>query len=179
MPVVTELIDPRDFNIVNHYADIIQIGAGNMQNYKLLDEVGKAQKPVILKRGLSAKIEEWLLAAERLLLRGNNKVILCESGIRTFETATRNTLDLSAVPLLKRLTHLPVIVDPGYGVSKWELIIPIARAVIAAGADGLMLEIHPNPEEALSNGVQSLTPEVFKQLMNEIKPIAKAIGREV
>ena len=179
MPVVTEVMDPRDLHTVVEYADIIQIGARNMQNYSLLGEVGYIQKPVLLKRGLCARIEEWLLAAEYIILKGNQDVILCERGIRTFETATRNTVDLSAVPLLKQLTHLPVIVDPSHGVGRSNLVIPMARAAIAAGADGLLIEVHPNPEEALSDGDQSLRPDDFKRLMNEIKSIAKAVGREI
>jgi 3-deoxy-7-phosphoheptulonate synthase len=179
MPVVTEVMDPRDLHTVVEYADIIQIGARNMQNYSLLGEVGYIQKPVLLKRGLCARIEEWLLAAEYIILQGNQDVILCERGIRTFETATRNTVDLSAVPLLKQLTHLPVIVDPSHGVGRSNLVIPMARAAIAAGTDGLLIEVHPNPEEALSDGDQSLRPDDFKRLMNEIKSIAKAVGREM
>jgi 3-deoxy-7-phosphoheptulonate synthase len=179
MPVVTEVMDPRDLHTVVEYADIIQIGARNMQNYSLLDEVGYIQKPVLLKRGLCARIEEWLLAAEYIILQGNQDVILCERGIRTFETATRNTVDLSAVPLLKQLTHLPVIVDPSHGVGRSNLVIPMARAAIAAGTDGLLIEVHPNPEEALSDGDQSLRPDDFKRLMSEIKSIAKAVGREI
>jgi 3-deoxy-7-phosphoheptulonate synthase len=179
LPVVTELMDPRDIDLVLQYADVIQIGARNMQNFRLLLEVGEADKPVLLKRGLSATIKEWLMAAEYIMSKGNHQVILCERGIRTFETATRNTLDLSAVPLLKQLTHLPVVVDPSHGVGKWDLVIPMARAAVAAGADGLLVEVHPNPEEALSDGEQSLKPDAFRQMMEEIKPIAKAVGRSV
>ncbi len=179
LPVVTELMDPRDIDLVLQYADVIQIGARNMQNFRLLLEVGEADKPVLLKRGLSATIKEWLMAAEYIMSKGNHQVILCERGIRTFETATRNTLDLSAVPLLKQLTHLPVVVDPSHGVGKWDLVIPMARAAVAAGADGLLVEVHPNPEEALSDGEQSLKPDAFKQMMEEIKPIAEAVGRSV
>lgn len=179
LPVVTELMDPRDVNVVKKYADIIQIGARNMQNFRLLLEVGKCKKPVLLKRGLSATIKEWLMAAEYIMSKGNQKVILCERGIRTFETATRNTLDLSAVPVLKQLTHLPVIVDPSHGVGKWSLVAPLAKAAIAVGADGLMIEVHTNPEEAMSDGEQSLRPSDFKKLIDELRPIAKAIGREI
>ncbi len=179
LPVVTELMDPRDIAIVDKYADVIQIGARNMQNFRLLLEVGEIKKPVLLKRGLSATIKEWLMAAEYIMSRGNLDVILCERGIRTFETSTRNTLDLSAVPVLKHLTHLPVIVDPSHGVGKWGLVIPMARAAIAAGADGLVIEVHTNPEEALSDGEQSLKPDIFKQLMDEVSLVAKAVGREV
>ncbi len=179
LPVVTELMDPRDIDVVLKYADVIQIGARNMQNFRLLQEVGSHDKPILLKRGLSATIKDLLMAAEYILSRGNNKVILCERGIRTFETATRNTLDLNAVPVLKKLTHLPVIVDPSHGVGKWDLVAPMAKASIAAGADGLMIEVHSNPEEALSDGEQSLKPNKFKILMKELKVIAKAIGREL
>jgi 3-deoxy-7-phosphoheptulonate synthase len=179
LPIVTELMDPRDMEVIQKYADIIQIGARNMQNFKLLLEVGLSRKPVVLKRGLSATIKEWLMAAEYILSNGNHNVILCERGIRTFETATRNTLDLSAVPVLKQQTHLPVIVDPSHGVGKWELVAPMARAAIAAGADGLMLEVHTKPEEAFSDGEQSIRPDVFRKLMSELKVIAKAVGREI
>lgn len=179
LPVVTELMDPRDIDVVLKYADVIQIGARNMQNFRLLQEVGSHDKPILLKRGLSATIKDLLMAAEYILSRGNNKVILCERGIRTFETATRNTLDLSAVPVLKKLTHLPVIVDPSHGVGKWDLVAPMAKASIAAGADGLMIEVHSNPEDSLSDGEQSLKPNKFKILMKELKVIAKAIGREL
>jgi len=179
LPVVTELMDPRDIDVVIKYTDIIQIGARNMQNFRLLTEVGSYNKPVLLKRGLSATIKELLMAAEYIMSKGNNSVILCERGIRTFETATRNTLDLSAVPLLKGLTHLPVVVDPSHGVGKWDLVAPMARASIAAGADGLLIEVHTNPEEALSDGEQSLKPKAFKNLMEELRAIARAIGREI
>jgi len=179
LPVVTELMDPRDMNVISKYADIIQIGARNMQNFRLLLEVGTSRKPVLLKRGLSATIKEWLMAAEYIMSRGNQNVILCERGIRTFETATRNTLDLSAVPVLKKLTHLPVFVDPSHGVGKWDLVAPMSKAAVAAGADGLVIEVHTKPEEALSDGEQSLKPDDFKRLMQELKPIAAAVGREI
>ena len=179
LPVVTELMDPRDIDVILKYADVIQIGTRNMQNFRLLQEVGECNKPVLLKRGLAATIKDLLMAAEYILSRGNNKVILCERGIRTFETATRNTLDLSAIPVLKKLTHLPVIVDPSHGVGKWDLVAPMAKASIAAGADGLMIEVHTNPEEALSDGEQSLKPAKFKTLMKELKTIAKVVGREI
>ena len=179
LPVVTELMDPRDLEVMVKYADIIQIGARNMQNFRLLLEVGSVQKPVLLKRGLSATIKEWLMSAEYIMSRGNHQVILCERGIRTFETATRNTLDLSAVPLLKQLTHLPVVVDPSHGVGKWDLVAPMAKAAVAAGADGLLIEVHTNPEEAMSDGEQSLKPDAFMKLMQELKPIAAAVGREI
>ncbi|MBM4140907.1 MAG: 3-deoxy-7-phosphoheptulonate synthase [Nitrospira sp.] len=179
LPVVSELMDPREIEVILKYSDIVQIGARNMQNFKLLLEVGTCNKPVLLKRGLSATIKEWLMAAEYIMSKGNQNVILCERGIRTFETATRNTLDLSAVPILKQLTHLPVIVDPSHGVGKWDLVAPMSRAAIAAGADGLMIEVHTNPEEAMSDGEQSLKPSAFKKLMEELKPIAVAVGREI
>jgi 3-deoxy-7-phosphoheptulonate synthase len=172
-------MDPRDMEVIAKYADIIQIGARNMQNFRLLLEVGTSRKPVLLKRGLSATIKEWLMAAEYIMSKGNQNIILCERGIRTFETATRNTLDLSAVPVLKKLTHLPVVVDPSHGVGRWDLVAPMAKAAIAAGADGLMIEVHTNPEEALSDGEQSLRPNDFKKLMKELKPIAAAVGRKM
>jgi len=179
LPIVTELMDPRDIEIVIRYSDVVQIGARNMQNFSLLLEVGSCDKPILLKRGLSATIKEWLMAAEYIMSRGNQKVILCERGIRTFETATRNTLDLSAVPLLKQLTHLPVVVDPSHGVGKWDLVAPMSKAAVAAGADGLVIEVHTNPEEALSDGEQSIKPSAFKKLMDELKPIAIAVGRKI
>jgi len=179
LPVVTEIMDPRDLETILQYTDIIQIGARNMQNFRLLLEVGMCSKPVLLKRGLSATIKEWLMAAEDVMSKGNQEVILCERGIRTFETATRNTLDLSAVPVLKQKTHLPVVVDPSHGVGKWDLVAPMAKAAVAVGADGLLIEVHTNPENAMSDGEQSLKPDAFKKLMLELKPIAKAVGREI
>ncbi len=179
LPVVTEIMDPRDLDSIVKYSDIIQIGARNMQNFRLLLEVGSAQKPVLLKRGLSSTIKEWLMSAEYIMSRGNHEVMLCERGIRTFETATRNTLDLSAVPVLKQLTHLPVVVDPSHGVGKRDLVAPMAKAAVAAGADALIIEVHTNPEEAMSDGEQSLKPEHFEKLMKELKPIAQAVGREI
>ncbi len=179
LPVVTELMDPRDMNIILKYADVIQIGARNMQNFRLLSEVGSHNIPIVLKRGLSATIKELLMAAEYIMSQGNNKVILCERGIRTFETATRNTLDLNAVPVLKKLSHLPVIVDPSHGAGKWDLVAPMAKAAIAAGADGLIIEVHSKPEEALSDGEQSLKPDRFHTLMIELKAVAKAVGRKI
>ncbi len=179
LSIVTELMDPRDIEIVIRYSDVVQIGTRNMQNFSLLLEVGTCNKPILLKRGLSATIKEWLMAAEYIMSRGNQKVILCERGIRTFETATRNTLDLSAVPLLKQLTHLPVVVDPSHGVGKWDLVAPMSKAAVAAGADGLIIEVHTNPEEALSDGEQSIKPSAFKKLMDELKPIAIAVGRKI
>ena len=179
MPVVTEVMTPSEVDAVAEAADIVQIGARNMQNYDLLREVGRQPKPVLLKRGLSSTIEEWLLSAEYVLSQGNYNVILCERGIRTFETATRNTLDIVAVPVLKELSHLPVIVDPSHGTGKWSLVMAAARAAVAAGADGIMVEVHPRPDEALSDGPQSLTPQNFATLMPELRRVAEAIGRSV
>jgi 3-deoxy-7-phosphoheptulonate synthase len=179
LPVVTEIMDPRDLDVIVRYADIIQIGARNMQNFRLLLEVGAVRKPVLLKRGLSSTIKEWLMSAEYIMSRGNQEVMLCERGIRTFETSTRNTLDLSAVPLLKQLTHLPVVVDPSHGVGKRDLVGPMARAAVAAGADALIIEVHTNPEEAVSDGEQSLTPGQFEKLMKELRLVAAAVGREI
>ncbi len=179
LPVVTEIMDPRDLDVIVRYSDIIQIGARNMQNFRLLLEVGATKKPVLLKRGLSSTIKEWLMSAEYIMSRGNHQVMLCERGIRTFETATRNTLDLSAVPVLKQLTHLPVIVDPSHGVGKRDLVAPMAKAAVAAGADGLIIEVHTNPEEAMSDGEQSLKPDQFDRLMKELAPVAAAVGREI
>jgi 3-deoxy-7-phosphoheptulonate synthase len=179
LAIITEIMDPRDLDVIVEYADILQIGARNMQNFRLLLEVGSAQKPVLLKRGLSSTIQEWLMSAEYIMSRGNHQVMLCERGIRTFETATRNTLDLSAVPLLKQLTHLPVVVDPSHGVGKRDLVAPMTKAAVAAGADALIIEVHTNPEEAMSDGDQSLIPEEFEKLMQELKPIAQAVGREI
>jgi 3-deoxy-7-phosphoheptulonate synthase len=179
LPVITEIMDPRDLEVIVKYADIIQIGARNMQNFRLLLEVGSARKPVLLKRGLASTIKEWLMSAEYIMSRGNHEVMLCERGIRTFETATRNTLDLSAVPVLKQLTHLPVVVDPSHGVGKWDLVSPMAKAAVAAGADALIIEVHTNPEEAMSDGEQSLRPEHFKKLMEELRNVAASVGREI
>ncbi len=179
LPVISEIMDPRDIDVMIDYVDILQIGTRNMQNFKLLMEAGSVDKPVLLKRGMSATIKELLMAAEYILSRGNEKVILCERGIRTFETATRNTLDLSAVPLLKSLSHLPVAVDPSHGVGKRDLVSPMAVAAVAAGADMLLIEVHTNPEEALSDGEQSLTPDQFKEMMKKVAAVAKAVGREV
>ena len=177
MPVVTELMDARDIGLVEQYADIIQIGARNMQNFDLLKEVGQAKKPILLKRGLAATITEFLLAAEYILSQGNFNVILCERGIRTFEDQTRFTLDLTAVPVIKKRSHLPVIVDPSHGTGSWDYVGPMAKAAVAAGADGLMLEVHPNPEAALSDGPQSLLPKTFAALMKDLKKVATAVGR--
>jgi 3-deoxy-7-phosphoheptulonate synthase len=179
LPVVSELMDPRDMGVLEKYADIIQIGARNMQNFRLLMEVGMSNKPVLLKRGLSATIKDWLMAAEYVMSKGNLKVILCERGIRTFETATRNTLDLSAIPVLRELTHLPIVIDPSHGVGRWSLVASMCKAAVAAGADGLMIEVHNQPDEAFSDGEQSLKPQVFKKLMSELKPVARAVGRDI
>ncbi len=177
LPVVTEVMAPQQVPLVSTYADVLQIGARNMQNYALLHAVGEAQRPVLLKRGMMSTLEELLMAAEYILSHGNDRVILCERGIRTFEKYTRNTLDLSAVPLLKHLSHLPVVVDPSHGTGKWELVEPLSRAAVAAGADGLLIEVHPRPEEALSDGAQSLKPSRFVDLMQSLQPIAEAVGR--
>ena len=177
LPVVTEVMTPGDVDLVARYADVLQIGARNMQNYQLLEEVGRTGMPVLLKRGLSATIEEWLLSAEYVIAQGNPNVILCERGIRTFETATRNTMDLNAVAVAKRRTHLPVIADPSHGTGKWYLVAPLALASIAAGADGVILEVHPDPDRAKSDGGQSLNPENFAALMPRIAAVAEAVGR--
>ena len=179
LPIVTEVMDGRDIELIAKYADVLQIGARNMQNFRLLKEVGLCKKPVLLKRGISATVKEWLMSAEYILAGGNREVILCERGIRTYETATRNTLDLSAIPVLKQMTHLPVVVDPSHAVGKWDLVAPMAKAAVAAGADGLLIEVHANPEEALCDGEQSLKPKAFKQLMEELRLIAQAVGREI
>ena len=177
LPIVTELMDPRDVPLVLKYADCIQIGARNMQNFRLLKEVGSHRKPVLLKRGMSSSIKELLMSAEYILSEGNYNVILCERGIRTFEDFTRNTLDLSAVPALKSLTHLPVIVDPSHATGKWDLVAPMALAAVAAGADGLMVEVHPKPEDALSDGPQALVPKRFERLMADLAVLAPVVGR--
>ncbi len=179
LPIVTEVMDPQQVPLVTTYADILQIGARNMQNYALLHAVGEAQRPVLLKRGMMSTVEELLMAAEYVLSHGNDRIVLCERGIRTFEKYTRNTLDISAVPLLKQLSHLPVVVDPSHGTGKWELVEPASLAAIAAGADGLLIEVHPHPEEALSDGAQSLKPDRFVKLMRDLRPVAEAVGRVV
>jgi 3-deoxy-7-phosphoheptulonate synthase len=175
LPIVTEVMDQKNLAMVAEYADIIQVGARNMQNFFLLKELGKVQKPILLKRGLSATIEEWLMAAEYILGSGNPRVILCERGIRTFETYTRNTLDLSAIPLVKSLTHLPVMVDPSHATGKRPLVIPMALAATAAGTDGLIVEMHPNPNEAWSDGPQSLFPEDFKKMVRQVHHIKQSM----
>jgi 3-deoxy-7-phosphoheptulonate synthase len=179
LPVVTEVMTPTDVDLVARYADVLQVGARNMQNYQLLEEVGRIGKPVLLKRGLSATIEEWLLSAEYVVAQGNPNVILCERGIRTFETATRNTMDLNAVALAKRRSHLPVIADPSHGTGKWYLVPPLALASLAAGADGLIIEVHPDPDRAKSDGPQSLTPENFAALMSRLAALVAALGRQM
>jgi len=179
LPIVTEVMDTRDVRLVEEYSDIIQIGARNMQNFYLLKEVGLCKKPVLLKRGLSSTIKEFLMSAEYILAGGNKDVILCERGIRTFEDMTRNTLDLSAVPLIKELSHLPVIVDPSHATGKRSLVLPMSKAAIAAGADGLMIEVHPNPEKAASDGAQSLNFAEFSKLIEDIRVIITASGRKL
>ena len=179
LPVFTEAMAPEHIEQVAEYADVIQIGARNMQNYPLLREAGQTRKAVLLKRGLSATIEEWLLAAEYILAQGNPNVMLCERGIRTFETATRNTLDLSAVPVVKKLSHLPVVIDPSHGTGYWHLVTPMALAAVAAGADGLIIEVHPDPARAASDGGQSLKFSVFEDLMRRVEKVAEAVGRSI
>ncbi len=179
LKVVTEIVDKDDIELVGEYADLYQVGARNMQNFQLLKALGKAVKPVMLKRGLSATISEWLNAAEYIMAGGNENVILCERGIRTYETFTRNTLDLSAVAAVKELSHLPIIVDPSHGTGRWEMVRPMARAAVAAGCDGLIIEVHPHPEVALSDGDQSLTPKNFNSVMNELGKIARVMDREI
>lgn len=179
LPIITEVLDTADVPTVAAYADILQIGTRNMQNFALLRAVGRANKPVLLKRGMSATIEEWLMAAEYILNAGNPQVILCERGIRTFETAVRNTLDLSAIPVVKRLSHLPVIADPSHGTGKWYLVRPLALAAAAVGADGLLIEVHPDPDTALSDGPQSLNLDNFAALMAQLQPVTSAVGRHL
>ena len=179
MPVVTEVIDEHSLELALEYVDMLQIGARNMQNFRLLKAAGQTNMPILLKRGMSATIEEWLMAAEYILSEGNQKVILCERGIRTFETYTRNTLDLSAVPVVKRLSHLPVIVDPSHGTGDRQLVGPMSLAAIAAGADGLILEMHPNPAKAVSDGAQSLTPAGLEELMSRLQVLAPAVDRSL
>jgi 3-deoxy-7-phosphoheptulonate synthase len=179
MAVVSEVMDLRQIEMMMRYVDCLQVGARNMQNFDLLKELGRVRKPVLLKRGLSATIEEWLLSAEYVLAGGNGQVILCERGIRTFETYTRNTLDISAIPVVKTRSHLPIVVDPSHGTGRREKVIPMARAAVAAGADGLIIEVHNNPEKALSDGPQSLYPDQFDRLMGELRIIAPVLGRTV
>lgn len=179
LPIVTEVIDTRDVEMVASYTDIIQIGARNMQNFRLLQECGTSGKPILLKRGLSATIEEWLMAAEYIIAEGNDKIILCERGIRTFETATRNTLDISAIPVIKELTHLPIVIDPSHSSGTWKYVGALSKGAIATGADGLIIEVHSDPSSALCDGPQSLRPDKFQQLMHELAPVAQAVGRRL
>jgi len=179
LPVVTEVLETESVELVAQYTDILQIGARNIQNFTLLRRVGEMGKPVLLKRGMATSIQEFLLSAEYILAAGNPNVILCERGIRTFETTTRFTLDLNAVPVLKKLSHLPVVVDPSHGTGHWDLVAPMAKGAVACGADGLIIEVHPKPEEALSDGPQSLKPAKFAQLMRELRPVAEAVGRSL
>jgi 3-deoxy-7-phosphoheptulonate synthase len=179
MPIITEVLTPSDVDLVGRYTDIFQIGARNCQNYLLLEEVGKTGIPVMLKRGMSVLLEEWLMAADYIMAQGNPNVILCERGIRTFETYTRNTLDLNAVPSIKKLSHLPIFVDPSHGAGKWYLVPAMSLASVAAGADGLMIEVHPNPDHARSDGAQSLTFENFAKLVPQLNTVAAAVGRHV
>ena len=179
LKVITEVMDKSQIDLVEKYTDILQIGARNMQNYMFLKDLGKASKPIMLKRGIAATIEEWLMSAEYILAGGNEKVILCERGIRTFETATRNTMDISAIPVIKKKSHLPIFADPSHGVGIRDKVIPMARASVAAGADGIMVEVHHDPDHALSDGAQSLYPNQFEQLMKEVRMIAQAINRNI
>jgi len=179
LKIVTELMDVRDIDVVAKYADIIQIGARNMQNFNLLKEVGKSKMPVVLKRGMSNTIKEFLMSAEYMLAEGNFNVILCERGIRTFEDSTRFTLDVAAIPVVKNLSHLPIIADPSHATGKWGLVEPCAKAAVAAGADGLIIEVHPNPEEAFSDGEQSLVPDKFDRLMTQVRRVAKSVDRSI
>jgi 3-deoxy-7-phosphoheptulonate synthase len=177
--IVTETVDPENVTLVEAYADILQVGARNMQNFSLLKRVGKSKRPVLLKRGISATLDEFLMAAEYVMSEGNYNVILCERGVRTFNSYTRFTMDLSTVPEVKRISHLPIIVDPSHGTGRREMVIPMAKASIAAGADGIMVEVHARPDEALSDGYQSLPPEQFGQLMSEIQALSQALGRTI
>jgi 3-deoxy-7-phosphoheptulonate synthase len=179
LKLVTEVMEIAQIELIDRYADIYQVGARNMQNYSLLRELGRTRKPVLLKRGISATIEEWLLSAEYVLSGGNTDVILCERGIRTFETATRNTFDISAIPVVKKLSHLPIIADPSHGAGRRDMVAPMARAAVAAGADGLIIEVHNDPDHALSDGAQSMFPAQFDRLMAELRIIAPAIGRSI
>jgi 3-deoxy-7-phosphoheptulonate synthase len=178
LPVVTEVMNPSDVGLIEQYADVLQIGTRNVQNFALLKEVGLAKKPVLLKRGMMTTLEELLMSAEYILANGNKNVMLCERGIRTFETSMRNTLDISAVPVLKEKTHLPVIVDPSHAIGQWKFVLPLAKAAVAVGADGLMIEVHRNPQEAMSDGPQSLKPKKFEILMQEIEAISAIVRKE-
>jgi 3-deoxy-7-phosphoheptulonate synthase len=177
--VVSEVMDQTQIPLVSAYSDMLQVGARNMQNFNLLRELGRQQKPVLLKRGIAATIEELLLSAEYILAGGNYNVILCERGIRTFETYTRNTMDISAIPVVKKLSHLPIVADPSHGTGRRDKVAPMARAAVAAGADGLLIEVHPDPDRALSDGAQSLRPEQFEELMRQLRMIAPAVGRTI
>jgi 3-deoxy-7-phosphoheptulonate synthase len=179
LPVVTEVVDPSDVSLVSKYADVLQVGSRNMQNFALLTKIGKSKRPVVLKRGFSCTVTEWLTAADYLLAEGNNQVVLCERGIRTFEDSTRFSLDISSIPVIKRFSHLPLIVDPSHAAGHYSLVPAIAKGVMAAGADGLLIEVHPNPKEALVDGLQSLTPSDFARLMKELGSIAKSVGRYI
>jgi len=179
MPVVTEIVNPMDADVVYKYTDIIQVGARNVQNFALLKILGQIDKPILLKRGMMTTIEEFLMSAEYILSEGNSQVILCERGIRTFERATRNTLDISAVPVIKSMSHLPIIVDPSHAAGHWQYVLPLSKAAAAVGADGLMIEVHVRPEEAVSDGIQSLKPEKFHELVREIRPFVRATGRKL
>ena len=179
LAVITEVMDRSQIDLVEKYSDILQVGARNMQNYTFLRDLGKASKPVMLKRGLSATIEEWLMSAEYILSGGNHSVMLCERGIRTFEPSTRNTMDIGAIPLIKKRSHLPIIADPSHGIGLRDKVIPMARASVAAGADGIIVEVHHDPDHAKSDGAQSLFPDQFEQLMREVRIIAEAIGRRI
>ncbi|MBI3793800.1 MAG: 3-deoxy-7-phosphoheptulonate synthase [Nitrospinae bacterium] len=179
LPIVTEIMDSREIDLICKYSDILQIGARNMQNFSLLKLVGQVKKPVLLKRGLANTVQEFLMSAEYILSEGNKEVMLCERGIRTFETATRNTLDLSCIPVLKELTHLPIITDPSHGTGYWQFVSSMSKASVAAGTDGLMIEVHNRPEVAFSDGAQSLKPKKFDQMMKELRPVAVAVGRTI
>jgi 3-deoxy-7-phosphoheptulonate synthase len=179
LKLVTEVMDANQIEVIGKYADIYQVGARNMQNFTLLRELGYVRKPVLLKRGIAAPIEEWLLSAEYILSGGNEDVILCERGIRTFETATRNTFDISAIPIVKKMSHLPIVADPSHGAGRRDMVAPMARAAVAAGADGLIIEVHNDPDHALSDGAQSMFPAQFDRLMAELRIIAPAIGRSI
>ena len=179
LPIVTELMSPEYLDVFNEKVDLIQIGARNMQNFDLLKQLGQVDRPILLKRGLNATYEEWIMSAEYIMASGNENVILCERGIRTFETYTRNTLDLQSIPVLRKKTHLPVVIDPSHAGGKWWLVDPMAKASVAAGADGLIIEVHNSPETALCDGAQSLKPEKYDTLLKEITGIAKAVGKEM
>jgi 3-deoxy-7-phosphoheptulonate synthase len=179
MPVVSEVVEPHDVSLVSRYVDILQVGSRNMQNFSLLTRIGRAKCPVVLKRGFSCTVTEWLTAADYLLAEGNNQVILCERGIRTFEDSTRYSMDISSIPVIKKVSHLPIIVDPSHAAGHYSLVPAIAKAAVAAGADGLLIEVHPNPKEALVDGLQSLTPSDFTRLMQELRSIAKSVGRYI